>query len=246
MSTLSPPLKKNDAESFLKELIDSCKENGFSQLRKTGTENFLKAGLPGRKEEAYKYAPLTSVLNNLGTGKPQSAASPGDALTYLFKDFASGNALSVFLLNGTIIKVPENLPKGLSIVPLEETSPYAKNTGRLSTASSDPLCQLNNSIFSSGLVIHIAKGSSIEKPIVVFNLISSDSPALISSRLLIVAEENTRAGIIEFSDTLRQNHKILSNEVQETFVGKNATLFHYRWQSIINYRKLGKKVFTTP
>tara|TARA_B100001079_G_scaffold233874_1_gene214876 strand:- start:1592 stop:2512 length:921 start_codon:yes stop_codon:yes gene_type:complete len=88
---------------------------------------------------------------------------------------------------------------------------------------------LSNAWAADGVLLHVARGHKLEKPVYIVNVSTAQAnPVAASQRVLVVLEDNAEAELIEHyaSDSVSQNGFV--NSLTEVVVGNNAQVQHYR------------------
>lgn len=202
------PLKSN-AELALVGLFEATKatlpgNDGIFAQRAAAFDNFVASGLPHRRVEAWKY---TDLRNLMGDAKP--LAPPPDAAAKA-RARGAGSVLGdvgcrrLVVANGSF--VPElsdlaNLEHGLSVRSMAGAlvsgdALVAAYVDKVAAAS-DPMLALNTALMGDGVVVHVAPGATIERPLHLVFVTTGESPAAMFMRSLVVVEEGARVTLIE-------------------------------------------------
>ena len=205
-------------------------------LRDRAMAAFLGMGLPTRKLEDWKYTDLRRL------GKLDFApAEPVDAIPAeidgaLARADESVNAL-VFV-NGHFrqdLSMLDALPAGARIGDLAAALEAGDQTvgdhlGRVLETGSRPMVELNTAMMRGGIVVHLAAGTAIERPIRIVHLTAPEGrPVAVYPRLLMVLEAGSSATVVEHYAGI-DGAPYLNDGVTEVVVGDGARLHHYRWQ----------------
>jgi Fe-S cluster assembly protein SufD len=124
--------------------------------------------------------------------------------------------------------LPAQIP-GVQISRLSESNvePYL---ARYANYQTNPFVALNTANFADGLFIHIAKGAVVEEPIVLIVQSSANGhPTATHPRILIVAESNSHATIVE--RYAGNGGAYLTNSVTEIVAADHAVIDHYKLQT---------------
>jgi Fe-S cluster assembly protein SufD len=112
----------------------------------------------------------------------------------------------------------------LSEAPVE---PYL---ARYASYQDNAFVALNTASFADGVFIRIAQGAVIEEPIeITVHSVTNGHPTAAYPRILIVAERDSQATIIENYEEQAGIH--LTNPVTELVVGDNTVIDHYKLQT---------------
>ena len=210
-------------ENIEDQFILPEQESGIIQnVRRSAYESFQRLGIPSTRHEEWKYThiktnlPETLIINN----EKLKASRPINRFERI-----SSNRL-VFI-NGAFKKELSSLvnSKGLTISSLKEqfaagNEVIDKHFGKLVRIREEHFASLNTAFATDGAFIHLAKGVTIEEPLLILFLY--DAPeSFIQSRSLIIAEENSTAHfVVDFQCTAPSFY----NHVSEVYLGKNASL----------------------
>jgi Fe-S cluster assembly protein SufD len=212
------------------------------RLREKSFERFERIGFPGVENEEWKYtnvAPIVRrkfapVLSRNGT-----TLANNDALASFIYEEARHSRL-VFV-NGILrneLSSLAGLPDGVLAMDLSA----ALRDGQYESTIRGPLEEsanadqngfavLNTALFSGGLFLKIPRGLSVEAPIHLLFISDAQVGDATASfpRVLVVAEENSDARIIE-SYASRDDGVYLTNAIVDVVLGSGARLEHYKLQ----------------
>ena len=204
-----------------------------ARKRAAAFDVFAREGLPHRRVEEWKYTDLRALMRD---AKP--LAGPPDAEAKAQAKSAGSligdvEARRLVFVDGAF--VPElsdtsALESGLTVGSLavalaESNTELVAHLGTLAPAS-DVAVALNTALMGDGAVIHVAAGSTIERPLhLVFTV--SDKPAATFVRSLVVVERGARAMLIE-SHEGPPGSGYQVNAAVELFVGDNAHVDHVK------------------
>ena len=194
------------------------------RLRAAGAAAFIATELPTPKTESWKYSrigPLleAGLLDRLAPGAARIAPLPGL------------DAHRLAIVDGLPQAVPNALEPGLSatrFADLQGTRREAAEclAGSLASTIGRPFVALNGALMEDGLLIRVAAGAQLERPIELA-IAQSDlsAPRGAHPRVLVVLEPGARATLVE-----RQLGAGLAlvNSVVEIAVGAGARLDHLR------------------
>jgi Fe-S cluster assembly protein SufD len=177
----------------------------LKELRREGMRAFLDQGFPTRRDEEWIYTDTAPLRRNRFA---LAAASKHLPTTLSEQRFALGlkTGPRLVFLNGRYepsLSRPEGLPRGARLTSLAEVldgdDPLARDRlGALLDLSHLPLGALNSAFLADGLFLHLPRGAEVEQPIqAIFLLEPAGEPAAVHPRLLVLAEERSRATIVE-------------------------------------------------
>lgn len=214
----------------------------FERLRESAMDRFEELGFPSVKEEEWKYtnvAPITKL-----TFRPALASLDADILIPSGELAAFGYRESqtsqLVFQNGVLrddVSSFTGLPVGVVAINLAEAIADPKygelvrgHLARSADYNANAFTALNTAFVSSGAFILIPKGTELEAPLhLSFIADTSDSAPTNFPRVLIIAEENSRAAVIESYAGLG-DAAYFTNAVVEVVLKDGARLEHYKVQ----------------
>ena len=102
--------------------------------------------------------------------------------------------------------------------------------GQAAATEDEAFTALNTAFLQDGAVVYLPPGAVVEQPIHLLFVSTGQRANVVSHpRVLVVAEANTQATIVESYVGL-DSEPYLTNSVSEFFIGPNAVLDHYRIQ----------------
>lgn len=212
--------------------LPEVRASGFDTLRSRAKEAYTTLGVPTTKSEEWKYTSLRNLQGTrfgLGTGvhpTPDHLAEFG---------YGGLDAIRVVLVDGRLSEDLSDLSHGVHGLKIESlcsaSNGASDRVGSLVRLDEFALGALNTATFLDGVLIHLAKGAVVEKPIHLLHFTStSDSePTYAAPRAVVVAESGSEAFLLETYATLG-NGSSFSNAVTEVFVAENAHLEHVKVQ----------------
>jgi len=203
-------------------------------LRDTGAEQFRAHGLPTRKDEAWKYTGLglldqREVQLALVTETPASdALLPAPLVDAGFQ---------VNILDGRILGLNEELPTGLTVLPLADAL-NNEVSGLQALLESLPERQpkdgsthgftaLNTATLDSGLLIHVAAGTDGGRLLINGSTTAGEKPRLFNTRLCVLLEQDAKLELLEQFESRNSN---TCNIVVQANLDTGASLQHIRFQ----------------
>lgn len=200
-------------------------------LRTEALERFREHGLPTTKHEEWRYTNLKPLL---GMTFALEADDPQDMMA--LRDLAApvDDALRVFVLNGRI--VPElsdldSLPEGLTVTALREALADADEGLRHALTDSirsarDGFEALAGALLRDGVVVRVAEGASIERPVAITYATGvAEKPLLNAPRTLILAQASSSVTVVE-EHLGAQGAVYLTAGVTDVRVAKDARVDH--------------------
>ncbi|MDE6270124.1 MAG: Fe-S cluster assembly protein SufD [Muribaculaceae bacterium] len=121
-----------------------------------------------------------------------------------------------------------NLPAGVTMTSLAEaarTMPgvLESHLGSLS-ARGDASAQLNTLLAQDGVLVHVAAGVRVEKPLQLIGIFNAGVPSMAARRILVVLEAGASASLLVCDHSQRTDVDYLNCEVVEIFLAAGARL----------------------
>ena len=227
---------KTAAETALSVAFATVKGKlpGAAVARETAFKRFEVAGLPHRRIEEWKYTDLRALMRD---AKPL-AAPPDAAAKARAKNagaaFAAIEGRRIVLVDGTF--VPElsdlaGLEPGLTIRSMAQAlaggdAAVTKRLGQV-VPTDNIAVTLNTAFMGDGVVIEVAPGAALTRPLhfVFFN--ANGSPASVFTRSLAVIGKGARAMMIESHEgVVGSDYQV--NTALEIVVGDEAHVDHIK------------------
>lgn len=215
-------------------ILESSSPAELSEKRAKAIRSFTEFGIPTVRDEEYKYLPLHALNERkyrFGFGanvdlsiKETSPLFQLDCYVVAFVNGQFSPEFSNF----------DRLPEGLTIETIEEASDLEKLgsvatlQGRLGSTNDERFVALNTAYLAEGVVIHVSKSKSIEKPIHVLHMVSAEEPAFVTPRIWISLEENAQAKLIE--SYIGHSGEAFTCAVTEVTLAQSAVLEHIKYQ----------------
>jgi Fe-S cluster assembly protein SufD len=214
--------------------------NNFSQLqdglpdfinnkRENALEHFRKLGIPDKKIEKYKYTDLNPVFEK----EYRHYIEPKGIdfkINEMFKcDVPELNTNMIILLNGWYYDTENPLKKldgGAIVGSLREAAKQypeivKKHYSQYADVENESLTALNTAFAQDGIFFYAPKGTTLESPVQIINILLDEEAGMTQHRNLFVMEENSEANIIICDHTLTRQF-FLTNSVTEVFADQNA------------------------
>ena len=201
----------------------------LAELRASGADRWSSALWPTRKTEAWKYTPLLPLQYD----NPSRWATVDNCAWQEAIDPIAVDATRLVFINGHFR--PEHsseLPAGVvrfSSTNSAQQQLIAKHLGQVMDASLHLFGALSDALLADGILIHVPRGQTLDKPVYVVNVATPEAqPALSSQRVLVVLEDNAEAELIEHYVSGVEQQNLFVNSHTEVVVGNNAQIQHYR------------------
>jgi len=205
-------------------------------IRAAAKEKFLANGLPSRRDEDWKYTSLKSIS---GPDFKQSALEATVAPEELGR-IISEEDIAIVFVDGILSAALSNLsalPSGVTICSLSDSdSVKGADTKSLTSMISANdydgdhcFAQLNRAMLSHGVVIDVAEGVVLERPLHLAHFITH-AENLSAPRHVVRAAKNSLVQIIE-SHVPTDNLASLTIAAVDVAVATGATVRHIRLQN---------------
>lgn len=214
--------------------------NGESKLplhakRKEAFDLFSIQGFPSKDLEEWRYTDISPIQKSNFTLPTKVGQVSSEDKRKIESAFVAPQGQRVVFVDGFYREELSHKGKsGITISTIREASSndrlkllVEQYLGKIAPKE-NPFVSLNTAFLQDGLVVHIPKGTALKEPLEIIFYTSSQQRSVISPRVLIVAEENTEASIIEHF--LGTKAEYLTNAVLECVVKANAKFSHYRIQ----------------
>jgi Fe-S cluster assembly protein SufD len=224
---------RTPAEQALAAAYDGARgklpgQGAVASLREDAFKRFDAKGLPTRRVEEWKYTDLrTGLREALPLAVPPDAAAKANA-----KDagavFAALKPRKLTFVDGAFVPELSDLTPeaGLSIGSMADalTKGDAEVTARLGKTfeTDDIAVALNTALMGDGVVIRVAAGTALQRPLHLVFVTQSEASSF--TRSLIVVEKGARAAIAESHEGVAAQ----VNAALELIVGDEAEVDYYK------------------
>ena len=207
----------------------------LSDVRNGAIRSFEAQGFPTPRTESWKYTNLNRLVRAAFDPTASFAKPDLDTWTGLFV----AGAIRLVVLNGRYDEQASDLrdlPDGVSVAPLsaavEDIDPDLEGKlARIASSEGAPLVALNTAFMRDGLVLKLAEGTQLDRPVQVLHVVDAGDVSLaVHPRTLIVAGDNSAATVVEtFVGAAEAAY--WTNAVSEIKVGRNASVTHVKRQA---------------
>ncbi|MBV9261132.1 MAG: SufD family Fe-S cluster assembly protein, partial [Pseudolabrys sp.] len=221
---------KTEAEQALAQAFTSVKGKlpGAAMLREDAFKRFDAQGLPHRRVEEWKYTDLRTLMRN---AKPLASAPDARAKASAAKAgtlLAGLDCRRLVFSDGAFVPEQSDLApeKGLAIASMADALAkgdplVSKHVGKV-FETKDPAVALNTALMGDGIVIHVAAGVRLAKPILV--TFAGAQGASVFLRSLVVIEKGATVTLIEDHET----GDAQVNSALELVVADEARIDHFK------------------
>jgi Fe-S cluster assembly protein SufD len=209
-------------------------------IRRSAIERFAKRGFPTPKDEQWRYTRVRPLLRH--DFRLTDAYEPNGLPTRRLDELCieDTRCRRIAFVNGHFAEDLSDLGthpdhNGARIASLKnmlekDPEPVQRYLSRYVDTDRNPFTALNTAHLLDGAFVHLPKGARIDEPIHILYVTHCDGDAIISHpRSLIVAEENTRAQIVE-SYVGFESETYFTNPVTEIVLRERAEIDHCKLQ----------------
>jgi Fe-S cluster assembly protein SufD len=220
---------KTPAEEALKAAYAAARaslpgKGAVAALRDDAFRQFEARGLPHRRVEEWKYTDLRALVRELYPLAPPPDAAARARAKGAGKLLAGVDCRRVVFVDGIFAPELSDLAAepGLTIKSMAEAlaASDALVTDRLGKtfATQDVAVSINTALMGDGVVIRVASGTALKRPIHLVFAASGDAPASAFMRSLVVLEKGAQATLIES----HESSALQVNAAVELVVGDEA------------------------
>jgi Fe-S cluster assembly protein SufD len=228
-------LMKTAAEQQLAAEWEAAKARlpGPAALRTSAFERFASTGLPHRRVEEWKYTDLRTLMRDAKplANPPDAAARARAKQAGQLADFECRRLVFVdgaFVPDLSDLAAPE---PGLTIRTmahaLDAGDPLLARHFAKVVATDDVAVSLNTAFMGDGALIHVAAGTTVERPLHLVFAAGGEEPAAIFTRSLVVIEQGARVMLVE-SHEGPPGRDYQVNTALELVVGDRAHVDHVK------------------
>lgn len=203
--------------------------------------DFEQLGFPTRKNEKYKYTDASKYFApdyGLNLSRLEFPVNPYE----VFKcDVPNMSTSLYFVVNDSFYQKAQptaTLPDGVlfgSLKEMAEAHPelIKKYYGKLADTSQDAIAAFNTMFAQDGVCMYVPKGTVINKPIQLVNILRADTNTMVNRRILIILEEGAQAKLL-ICDHAIDEVNFLSTQVIEVFAHDNTVFDLYELEETHN------------
>lgn len=210
----------------------------LERLRRDAIARFEASGFPSSTDEHWRHTNFNPIIR---TPFVLACSQSGQAVRSAAGEYSfGGDAIAeLVFVNGSLVPElsrTEHLPKGVRIGSLAEALAgnsaeiVAAHLGKHAGFEHNPFVALNTGFIRDGAFIHIPRNAVVGRPIhLLFIGAPSDQPTVAHPRVLVIADENCEATLVE-SYVGSGSGVYLTNAVTEIVAGPNARIDHCKLQ----------------
>jgi len=207
----------------------------LGELRRSAIERFAETGLPNARMEDWRFTDLRRMARTT-FADPQAATVPD--LDWIAPWFLDGPCHRLVFASGRFVPRHSDigtLPPGVRLQSLADAvsedpgflePEFTRGSGRVGGS----LVDLNTAMTRDGLVLHLDRGVALDAPVQLIHVaVAPDDPVALHPRVLIVAEDGSRASVFETYLGVG-SRPYWTNAVADITVGQNAHIAHLKLQ----------------
>jgi len=221
----------SNIDELLKSSDGKALPTWLKSRRQASLKRFQQVGLPTTKDEDWKYTNISPITQQ----KYKIAQKAELTEKKDFETYVKSDAIRVCFVNGVFSKelsLLKNLPKGLTILPLEDAvKSHQKDIESLldkyKADQEESFVALNNALLDDGCFVKVDKDVIIEKDIHICHVTStSNGSALMLPRLIMLMGKSSQASILQSYVAFNDAITYFANGVSDIALEENATLFY--------------------
>jgi Fe-S cluster assembly protein SufD len=229
--------KENNYQTAFQTVRESSPTVPWLELvRNSAIDRFEQLGFPTVHAEEWKYTNLAPLAKQSFVPATRATNASLDGAQFVYPETATAHLVVVNGFLSEELSVRTGLENAVAIDLLSAVADARYNKiarnylARNAGYHNNGLAALNTAFMQSGLFLWIPKNVKIETPIqVTFVTDAEHDDAASFPRLLVVAEENSSATLIE-SFVFTRDRQYFTNAIAEVVLKEGARLEHYRMQ----------------
>lgn len=219
-----------------KALPSAAQPGWIETLRRRGVERFREVGYPSNKQEDWRQTNVAPIARL--AFKPVPVGDRVSESDFRPFSFRNDSICELVFINGIFsarLSDLGNQPAGLRVASLASTIESGsqraqKHLGQYADIRTNPFVALNSGFVRDGAVIYLDRGTVIDRPIhLLFITTPSKDPIITHPRVLVVADDNVDAQIVETYAGIGSG-TYFTNAVSEVIAGNNTRIDHCRLQ----------------
>ncbi|WP_375785081.1 Fe-S cluster assembly protein SufD [Bradyrhizobium sp. Pha-3] len=204
-----------------------------AHIRTRAFEAYERVGLPHRRTEAWKYTDLRALIGEVLPLAPRPDAAALLRAQASTEQRAADQAVKLVLVDG--IFAPElsdvgRLENGVDVRSLREVLENSANNaiaGLVLSTTTDAVISLNAAMATDGLVITIAEGHAVKRPIQIVHVATGLSVSNFT-RSYLQLDQGAHAAVVETFVSAEGASGYQTNDAIIVLVGDEASLSHVR------------------
>ncbi len=228
----SPLLKT--LEKHCEDLAQNSSSTWFKTLRAEGLARFLLLGIPTTKDEDWKYTNLSVLSSKHFKPTTKMALTTNQHL----KKICAQDDITLVFVNGMLdenLSSTDQLPKGLTILPLEKAlndneSLIKDLLNQHDLTKENRFTSLNRALTNNACFIHVLEKTIVEKLIHIVHVTQCKESGLTAPSTFIVVGKSAQATVLETHIGMSGNTYV-AIAATDVFLAENAILHYCKAQS---------------
>jgi Fe-S cluster assembly protein SufD len=200
--------------------------------RRQAFEAYERAGLPHRRIEDWKYTDLRALMREVLPHAPAPDAAALERARAALKSNAVEGAAKLVLVDGVFVRELSDVAElgaGASIRTLREILENSGNEAGadlLITKPADAMLSLNAALVTDGVVVSVADGTALSRPIQIVHVATAPAAAFTRSHLRV--GKGSRVTFVESFVAAEGARSYQANDAVIVWIGDGAELSHVR------------------
>ena len=201
-----------------------------TRARQSAFERFIAHGFPTRREEEWKYTDVAAIAKRDSLAPDNIPPDPSSEAALHAWTLAQESIHLMVFVNGHYsdeLSATDGLPAGVQLESLADLLDKAEDLPETYFDQQHEhtiFAALNNAFATDGMVLKLAPGAALEKPLYLLFIASGHGTA-IYPRNIVIAGEGARATIIEHYFGMLESHNF-TDAVTQISLGAGAELQH--------------------
>ena len=205
-----------------------------ADVRTAAFEDFTDRGLPHRRIEEWKYTDLRMLLREVAPLAPAPDQTALGRAATAVKSLGIDGTRTFVLVDGMFaqqLSDVDGLEKGVSVRTLREVLEDKSNAARAellqTSVASDAMISLNAALATDGVVIDIADGAALNRPLHIVH-VATHSETSVVTRSLVKVGKDARVTLVESFVATDGAKAYQSHDSIAVWIGDHAELQHVR------------------
>jgi len=225
-------------QSNLENVIGALPLDTLTALRNSAASSFALSGFPTQKDEDWRYtnlAPAIALSNDWLAGGPRSVPEPSEQDTPILQSI---DAHWIKIRNGIIDRDWNELPDGVTASLLSSDASDCKAS---EIAIDDALAQWNAALLTDVLLISVAAGKKIDRPIgFLIDDHASDDSVVTQVRIVVDVDDGASVKLIEAHTSSGSGGHYANSNVQLDLSSQSTVDYVRIQQRARNHIQTGK------
>jgi Fe-S cluster assembly protein SufD len=222
-----------------------------AELRQSSFDDFARLGLPHRRIEEWKYTDLRALLREIAPLAPAPDQAALARAAKAVKSLGIDGTHKLVLVDGVFTPQLSDLAAletGIHVRVLREILEDSGNKARAdllrTSVASDAMISLNAALATDGVVIDVAEGVTLAKPIHVVHVATNSATSLVT-RSLVKVEKGARVSLVESFVAAEGAKAYQTHDSIVIWIGDGAELQHVRlMEDALDAANISTGVFT--